>query len=217
MRTVPVFLDVRERTCVVVGAGPVGTRKAAMLATSGARVRLIAPEPCAEALDLVGREPAIAFEHRAYRDGDLAGAWLAYAATGDASVQDRIARDAERERVWLNAVDEPARCSFVTPAVVSRGPIAIAIGTGGTSPALAGAIRREIDGWLGPEYEAAAGILGDLRARYAAGPGRQRAFVELLGGGLLDALRRGDRARVDALVSAACRDLSERSAAGEGA
>lgn len=217
MRTVPVFLDVKGRACVVLGAGPVGTRKAAMLASAGARVLVVAPRPIPEAVALAQREPAVRLEQREYREGDLAGAWLAYAATGVPEVQDRIVREAERERVWLNAVDEPERCSFVTPAVVSRGPITIAIGTGGASPALAGAIRRDLDDWLGPEYEAAVDLLGELRQRYEPGEARQRAFMAMLGAGLLDALRGGDAERVGGLVRDACDGLVLRDPAAAGA
>lgn len=202
MQTVPVFLSVRDRSCVVVGAGPVGTRKALALVEAGARVTVVSPAWSSEVeqADAAGR---LRLVRRGYRTGDLDGAWLAYAATGVPAVQDQVAADAERARVWLNAVDEPARCSFTTPAVVERGPVVVAIGTGGASPALSGAIRRDLDAWLGDEYERAVRLLADLRATHEPGEARQRAFLALIEGGLVEALRRDDGVKVEELVGTA--------------
>lgn len=199
MQNVPVFLTVRDRSCVVVGGGPVGTRKARSLAEAGARVTVVSPA-CIPEMEELAASGRVRLVRREYRGGDLEGAWLAYAATGVPEVQDRVAADAERARVWFNAVDEPSRCSFTTPAVVERGPVAIAIGTGGASPALSAAIRRDLDAWLGDEYERAVRLLADLRERHEPGEARQRAFLALLAGGLVEALRRDDAMRVDELV-----------------
>ncbi len=209
MRNVPVFLTVRDRVCVVVGGGPVGTRKAAALVEAGARVTVVTPA-CSLEIEDMAAAGRLRLVRRGYRTGDLEGAWLAYAATGVPAVQDLVASDAERARVWLNAVDEPSRCSFTTPAVVERGPITIAIGTGGASPALSGAIRRDLDAWLGDEYERAVRLLADLRDRHEPGEARQRAFLALIEGGLLEALRRGDDGRIDQLVDGAFADVPRR-------
>ena len=200
MQNVPVFLTVAGRACVVIGGGPVGTRKARMLLDAGARVTVVTPQATAELEHLARECGALSLLRRDYRPGDLAGSWLAFAATGVPEVQDQVATDAERERIWVNAVDEPARCSFITPAVVERGPIAIAVSTGGASPALAGAIRRDLDAWLGQEYEQAVRLLGELRDRHEPGEERQRAFLSLIDRGLVAALREGDGERVRAMA-----------------
>jgi precorrin-2 dehydrogenase/sirohydrochlorin ferrochelatase len=212
MQNLPVFLTVRDRPCVVVGGGPVGTRKARALADAGARVTVVTPA-CTGELEAMAGDGSVRLVRRAYRTGDLEGAWLAYVATGVPEIQDRVAADAEQSRVWLNAVDEPERCSFITPAVVERGRVSIAIGTGGASPALSGAIRRDLDAWLGDEYEHAARLLADLRERHEPGEARQRAFMALLGAGLLEALRDGDARRVDGLVRDAFADVPRRESA----
>ncbi len=200
MQNVPVFLTVADRACVVIGGGPVGTRKARMLLDAGARVTVVTPQATAELEHLARECGALRLLRRDYRPGDLAGSWLAFAATGVPEVQDQVATDAERERIWFNAVDEPARCSFITPAVVERGPIAIAVSTGGASPALAGAIRRDLDAWLGQEYEQAVRLLGELRDSHEPGEERQRAFLSLIDRGLVAALREGDGERVRAMA-----------------
>ena len=208
MQNVPVFLTVAGRACVVIGGGPVGTRKARMLLDAGARVTVVTPQATAELEHLARECGALSLLRRDYRPGDLAGSWLAFAATGVPEVQDQVATDAERERIWFNAVDEPARCSFLAQfverggqfAVVERGPIAIAVSTGGASPALAGAIRRDLDAWLGQEYEQAVRLLGELRDRHEPGEERQRAFLSLIDRGLVAALREGDGERVRAMA-----------------
>jgi len=215
MQNLPVFLSVRDRACVVVGGGPVGTRKARALADAGARVTVVTPA-CTAELEAMVADGSVRLLRRAYRTGDLDGAWLAYVATGVPEVQDRVAADAEQARVWLNAVDEPARCSFITPAVVERGRVSIAIGTGGASPALSGAIRRDLEAWLGDEYERAARLLADLRERHEPGEPRQRAFLALLGAGLLEALRDGDSRRVEVLVRDAFAGVPRRESATAG-
>ncbi len=207
MRYLPVFVDLAGRRCLVVGGGEVAVRKLEALLSAGACVTVVAPEVAPEIERLASAGAAVRIERRGYRTEDLTGIALAFAATGDASLQQRVAGDATAAGVWLNAVDEPERCSFVMPAIVERGAITVAVSTGGSSPALARVLRRRIEAWLGPEYPAAAEHLGALRRRYPPGPARRRALERLLESGLIEALRDGDAERVDALTSRACAGL----------
>ena len=102
--------------------------------------------------------------------------------------------------------------SAVTIWASERKPSAVS--TSGASPALARRIRDDLDETLGPEYAAAVDTLAKLRGRYAPGPRRQAAFMRIVDGGLLDALRGGDGRRVDELIAAACTGLPEQAAAG---
>jgi precorrin-2 dehydrogenase/sirohydrochlorin ferrochelatase len=149
---------------------------------------------------------------RPYRRGDLTGAVLAYVAVDDEHEQEEVAGDAAAAGVFLNVVDVPRLCTFIAPAVVRREPVAIAISTGGASPALAHRLREELEARVGPEYGVAATILARLRPLVrAAEPdpqARARTFARLVDGPLLDALRARDSAGVDAIL---------RAAAGEGA
>ncbi|HZR80678.1 MAG TPA: bifunctional precorrin-2 dehydrogenase/sirohydrochlorin ferrochelatase [Candidatus Binatia bacterium] len=210
MRHLPVFLDVADRPCLVVGGGAVAARKAEALLRAGARVTLVAPLVGPEVESLARADGRLTLHRRPYEVADMAGCWLAYAATDDPAVQERVARDAERERVWLNAVDEPERCSFVMPAILERGRVTVAVGTGGASPLLAAAIRDEMALHVGPEHAAAADELAALRARFAPGAARRAAFASMLAAGLLEALRRGDAARVAEITREACAELEAR-------
>jgi precorrin-2 dehydrogenase/sirohydrochlorin ferrochelatase len=196
----PAYLDLRGHPCVVIGGGEVAARKVATLLDAGARVTVVSPTLCAALADMADTHE-IVHHARPYRCGDLTGAWLAYAATGDDAVHAEIAAEAADARVFLNVVDRPRLCSFIVPAIVTQGPVTIAVSTGGRSPALAKRLRTELGTNVGPEWGIAAELLGKLRARLGEGTDRARIFTALADAPLLAALRVGDVARVDALLA----------------
>ena len=214
MRYLPILVDLAGRACLVVGAGAIGARKVEQLLAAGARVTVVATRIGTRVMELAAASPSVRVEQRAYRPEDLDGIALAFAATDDPALQEAIAVQARAAGVWLNAVDEPERCTFVMPAILDRDPLVVAVSTSGASPALARRIRDDLDETLGPEYAAAVDTLAKLRGRYAPGPRRQAAFLRIVDGGLLDALRGGDGRRVDELIAAACTGLPEQAAAG---
>lgn len=165
----PAFLDLRGRRVVVIGGGEVAARKIAALRRAGARVRVVAPHLHAE-LDALSASGAI--EHRAgeFAAGDLDDAWLAIAATGDATVNRAVAAAGEARRIYVNAVDDADACSLQMPAVIDRAPLIVAVGTGGGSPVLARRVRARLEALL-PES------LGPLAA--AASRWRERARAAL--------------------------------------
>jgi siroheme synthase-like protein len=188
----PVSLVVAGRRCVVVGGGPVAARKAAALAEAGAVVEVIAPEVGAAVRNL-----GVTVTEREYRKGDLDGAWLAVAATDDPVVNRRVHADGEDARVWVNAADDPEACAFTLPAVLRRGPVAVAVSTGGHSPALAGWLRDRIAEELGPEVGRLAELLSEIRDEVQA-TGRPTAGVDwrrALDSDMLDLIRKGQMAQ----------------------
>lgn len=201
----PVFLQLEGERCVVIGGGEVAERKVDSLLAAGARVRVVAP---ALTLGLAERAARgeIELSHRRYRDGDLVGARLAYAATDDEGLHAELATAANAAGVLLNVVDRPRWCSFIVPAVLRRGELMVAVSTGGGSPALAGRVRDDVDRGLGPEYERALDILARLRAHLRArdlpSDDRQRILRQLVASDLLEYLRRPDAAAVDRLLAA---------------
>jgi siroheme synthase-like protein len=157
----PVNLVVADLPCLVVGGGPVAARKAAGLAACGARVHVIAPEVSAEVRALDG----VTWEERAYRHGDADGYRLLMAATDDAEVNAAVFAEGQAAGTWVNSADDPAHCTFTLPAVSRRGPLTVAISTGGHSPALAAWLRRHVDEEMGPEYETLLDLLSAERER----------------------------------------------------
>ena len=135
----PLALHLTGKDVLVIGAGRIGTGKAAILVDAGARVTIIARERVAE----LPRGLA-SFLEREYRDGDLRGFTLVVSATGDASVNDRIVDEARRTYVWLNVVDDPARSDFYFTAVHRDGDVTVSVSTEGASPALAQELRSMI-------------------------------------------------------------------------
>lgn len=200
MRTHPVFLCLENRRCIVVGGDALVEGKAEACWRAGADVTVIA-EALAPALRRLADAGAIGWQPRSYRAGDLAGAVLAYASTRDPELIAQLREEARRERVLLNVVDVPEACSFLAPAVVARGELQVAIGTGGASPSLAASIRREFETRLGEEYGPLVAILGAVRRVLAGDPARSTVLSALVASPLLDLLRRGDREGVDALLA----------------
>jgi uroporphyrin-III C-methyltransferase / precorrin-2 dehydrogenase / sirohydrochlorin ferrochelatase len=164
VRYYPVFLDLAEQPCVVLGGGRFAAEKAAALAEAGARVRVIAARLNAELSELVANG-AIEAVDRDYRAGDLAGARLVVDASGDEAVNAASWQEAEAAGILINVVDRPAQCRFIAPAIVRRDPLLIAISTSGESPFLASALRARLERWLGREWGPFTALVGRLRRR----------------------------------------------------
>ena len=147
----PLFLELKEKPCLVIGGGPVAFRKAAALLRCGARVTVVSPALSAGLKRLVQKKK-VRWKGRWFRPADLAGAELAVAATEDEAANRAAAREARRRRIWINVVDKPELCSFILPSVVRRGRLVLAVSTGGASPALAKWIRRDLEARYGPEF-----------------------------------------------------------------
>jgi precorrin-2 dehydrogenase len=149
----PLFLKLRGRRCLVVGAGKISEGKIAGLLEAGAQVRVIAPH----ATDRIARwhqQKKIRLARRTFRPGDLKGMFLVVAATNSEKVHRAIYREALARKALCNIVDVPPLCDFYYPAVVRRGKLQIAISTAGASPSLARRLREEMEVAFGPEYAA---------------------------------------------------------------
>ena len=167
----PVLLDLAGRRCVMIGGGPIAERRVDGLVTAGAHVIVISPR-VTPALGVLAAQGRIDHEPREYREGDLAGADLAFVATDAGEVNAAVAREARERGLWINAADDPARCTFILPALVRRGDLTVAIATGGSSPALARAIREELEAYLTDDYATLASIAAEARREVRAA-GRQ--------------------------------------------
>jgi precorrin-2 dehydrogenase / sirohydrochlorin ferrochelatase len=151
-------LDVAGRSCLVVGGGSVALEKVRGLLECGASVTVVAPQVVDELLEL-----GVEVVRRGYRESDLDGRVLVIAATSSSSVNRSVFADAEERSLLCNVVDVPELCSFILPAVLRRDPIAVAVSTGGASPALAQRIRDDIADLIGPEHVEIARRLRELR------------------------------------------------------
>lgn len=193
MQTYPVnLIGLAGRKAIVVGGGAVALRKVEGLLEGGAAVTVISPA-LANGMAALHAAGEISVIQRPYQHGDLAGAWLAIAATDDAAVNHAVFAEAERRGCLVNVVDDPEHSNFIVPAVVRRGEVTVAVSTGGSSPALARRLRERLAERIGPEYGDLAALLAALRpallARFPAGRPRLEAALRLVDSDLLGVLQ----------------------------
>jgi precorrin-2 dehydrogenase / sirohydrochlorin ferrochelatase len=199
-------LKLTGRRCLVVGGGSVGLEKVEGLLVCDAVVHVIAPDVQDE-LEQLAAAGDIELSRRDYQPGDLEGHFLAIAATSDTDVNVAVFEEAERRAMLCNVVDVPPLCSFILPAIVRSGPIAIAISTAGASPALAKRMKREIGDPYGDAYAELAELLNDARGwAKATLPtyDERKAFFEGIVNGSpdpIELLRAGDRQAVLDLIA----------------
>ena len=204
----PVFLNLRGRRAVVIGGGAVAEQKVRGLLAAGAHVTVVSPETTV-GLSTLAAENGIELRRRPYRAGDLAGAWLAIAATDDRTVNASVWAEAERAGVPLNAVDDVEHCSFIAPAIHREGDITVAVSTSGKSPALAARLRRRIANMIGGAEARFCALLGELRpdlaARVPDARTRTALWYRIVDSDAIEFVRRGDekgaRTWIDELVT----------------
>jgi precorrin-2 dehydrogenase/sirohydrochlorin ferrochelatase len=160
----PAFLNVAGRQCVIVGGGKVAERKCLDLLKAGARVTIISPG-ITRTLQRYREKGHLKHICRNYRKGDIRSALIVIVATDSDATNGQVAADAARAGVLLNVVDNPSRCTFIAPSVLTRGPLTIAISTGGASPAMARTIRKEIEQRYGAEVSAYLRFVEGVRRR----------------------------------------------------
>ena len=136
----PIFLDLKDRPVLVVGAGKVALRKAKGLLEAGARVMVVAPEWESEFESLPVR-----LVPRRFRATDLSGAMLVFAATDDRLTNHRIGIAAKGKGVFANIADSAEECDFVVPARLQRGTVQVAVSTGGENPRLSSELRKRLE------------------------------------------------------------------------
>ena len=167
---------------VVVGGGDVALRKARLLHGAGARVIVVAPETSAACGAFLARH-RLEHRQRRFAERDVEGAWLVVSATGDDAVDAAVHAAASRRQVFCNSVDNLAYSSYITPAIVDRSPLVVAISSGGAAPVLARTVREKIETLLPADFGRLAELAGRWRDRVKAtvsNVGRRRRFWETL-------------------------------------
>ena len=158
----PVFLNLTGRRCVIIGGGQIAEGKISKLLDSGAKIIVISPD-ATQGIRSFAERGQIELDLRKYQEGDLQGAFLVIAATNDRVVNQEIFEEAEKQGILLNAVDDMPRCSFIAPSIVEKGPVTVAISTGGASPALARKLRENMEVSSALDWADATGVLSKAR------------------------------------------------------
>ncbi|MBI5655442.1 MAG: bifunctional precorrin-2 dehydrogenase/sirohydrochlorin ferrochelatase [Geobacter sp.] len=207
MPHLPIALDVQGKRVVMVGGGRVAARKCPGLIRCGAQLIVIALQLSA-GLRRLEQRGWLVHHAREYRAGDLAGAFLVYAATDSPELNQAIRNEAASAGILVNVVDAPASGSFHSPAVVRRGSIAIAITTGGEAPALARRLRRQLATGFGREYALTARLLGAIREKLLTQCGNRAYNKQILSAlaasDLPKLFRTGSFAEIDDLLRGQC-------------
>lgn len=197
MQALPIFMNINQRLCVVIGAGEVAARKVTMLLRAQANVTVYAPEICPSLADLVeaGR---IRYEQARFADQQLSGACLVIAATNDLQVNTAVSLAAQANNIPVNVVDAPALCTFTMASIVERSPIVIAISSEGNAPVLARYLRSKIETMLPAGYGRIAAIAGEFRdkvkSKYATSQARRIFWEGVLQGPIVERILAGQEA-----------------------
>ncbi len=199
----PIFLDIRGKSCLVVGGGRVAERKVAGLLAAGARV-YVAARSLTGKLKGLAEAGQIEYLGPEYRVEHLDGRVLAMVATDDESLNRRVAEEAESRGVLVNVADVPELCRFILPALVSQGPLALAVSTGGASPAAARMIREELEARFGPEWGDFLNLMALVRRKRLKEPfvpkENKDAFTRLARAGIPDLIREGRLGEVEEIL-----------------
>ncbi|HQT43253.1 MAG TPA: siroheme synthase CysG [Halothiobacillus sp.] len=182
MRYLPIFLDVQNKRCALIGGGEIAARKLAWLQAAGASVRIVAPQLDAEVAAKINGD-TVQYVAETFRPEHVDGCLLVVAATDNAAVNIAVADAARARHLPVNVVDDPARCSFIVPAIIDREPMTIAVSSSGTSPVLARWVRSRIESLIPSSIGRLAAFFGARRQHVEAQLpeiGSRRRFWEQL-------------------------------------
>ncbi|MCF8112901.1 MAG: bifunctional precorrin-2 dehydrogenase/sirohydrochlorin ferrochelatase [Desulfotignum sp.] len=200
MKYYPVFLNIKDRQCLVVGGGRVGARKAAVLVSAGAVVTVISQNFCRRLADM----PDIQKKQKMFHQQDLENMFLVFAATSDADLNHLILAQARAARVLCSSADAPDQGDFILPAVMNQGDLIFAVSTCGASPALAKKLCRDLVGMYGPEYATFLILMKAVRNKLLASghdpDGHKKIFRAMMEKNLPALLAAGDITAVDTIL-----------------
>ena len=219
MDYLPIFMDIRDRRCLMVGGGEVAARKTELLLAAGAAVQAAAPA-LGDAMQALVDAGRIAYRNGPFQESDLDGAQLVIAASDDRAVNARVAALADSRGVPVNVVDDPALCRFIMPAIVDRTPVLAAVSTGGASPVLARLMRGRLEALIPAEFGRLAALAGEFRetvkARIGDAGERRKFWEQILGGPVAEMIYAGrDKDARESLLKA-LDDYCDRGDAGDG-
>jgi len=200
MDYLPIFADVRNKLCLVVGGGAVGKRKAGVLLEAGANVRVVAPQIEPELAEQVGINAIVA----RFDAQHLEGITLVIAATNDRSVNRQVSELARARNIPVNVVDDPELCSFIMPAILDRSPLMVAFSSGGASPVLTRMMRGRLETMIPQNYSLLAGFAEryrELVKQRVTNPAKRRIFWEnVLEGVIAEKVLSGDEISAEAML-----------------
>ena len=164
MDLLPIFINIKNKKCVVVGGGEVAFRKATLLLRAGADLNIVAPV-LSDELRKLCVDTDCAITAREFEEADINNAILVVAATDDLKTNERVSVIASKLNIPVNVVDQPHLCSFIMPSIVDRSPIVVAISSGGSSPILTRKLKELNEAMIPGRIDKLAELLGSFRGR----------------------------------------------------
>lgn len=180
MQYFPLFVDTQGLSVLLVGAGEVASRKLDLLARTDAQIHVIAPD-VANDVEVYVKQGRVRLSRRSVNEDDIADYDLIYLATANEALNTQLAVLATQKGIWVNVVDNPKYCRFITPSIVDRGRLVVAISTAGAAPVFARTIRSRLEtllpNSLAPLFDYVASKRGEVQQRLTEGKDR-RLFWE---------------------------------------
>ena len=200
----PVYIELREQPCVVIGGGKIAEGKVEGLIAAQASVTVISPD-LTSGLQMLAEQKQITYIARTYQPGDLSAAFLVICATDQQEINHQVWQEATANRQLVNVVDDTPRCNFIAPSILRKGDLTIAISTSGKAPALAVRLKERFQCELGPEYERFLELAGELREPLARNipdfETRKALWYKLVDSEIFDVLARGDEEAAREIIS----------------
>ena len=200
----PVYIQLRDQPCVVIGGGRIAEGKVEGLLAAEAKVTVISPDLTHRLQELV-EQKQLAYLARVYQPGDLAGAFMVICATDQVDINQQVWREANSNHQLVNVVDDTPRCNFIAPSILRKGDLTIAISTSGKAPALAVRLKERLQREIGHEYERFLELAGELREPLAQFvpdfETRKALWYELVDSEILEVLARGDEISAREIIS----------------
>ena len=185
MDYLPLFLDIKNKPCLIVGGGAIAARKVSMLIRAQAKLSVLAPEITDDIQHKVD-QTEIEWHRKTFETDDLNDYQLVFAATDDHKVNAEIAKCCREKNILVNAADDAHNCDFILPSIIDRSPVQIAVSTGGASPVLARMLRTKLENYTPAAYGQLAKIIEDNRVkvkeRFTSIDQRRKFWEEVLQG-----------------------------------
>jgi siroheme synthase-like protein len=190
----PIFLNLTNKKCLIVGGGKVGLEKVMPLLKAGADITVIAENFIDDFFDLAACHSQLQLQHKTYSYGEAQKYYMVITATGKTDIDYSIYRECHEHQILVNAADYIPGCDFILPARFQSGDIQIAVSTAGSSPALATWLRDRIANYLGEGISLLAEMLKQARMTLKENNGMptKEKWKALLDSGLLEEINQGD-------------------------
>ncbi len=195
----PVFINLTDKPCLVLGGGQVAARKVQNLLDCGAVVIVISPE-AVDDIKQYSEQGLVKWLPRELEVNDLQGIFMVFVATSSPEANQQAVDWCRERNILVNAVDDPPNCDFYVPSVLRRNSLVLAVSTEGKSPLYARKLRKELESIITPEHGEYVDLLGEQRELIKETVSdinvRKRIFEALVNSDILDLLRRGERVKV---------------------